>query len=68
MNIFLGIVIAIVGLVMLINPQGVYKAAESWKSNTPGEPSDFYLLGTRIGGGFLTVVGIGCTIALIVLG
>lgn len=67
MYIFLGIVMAILGLVMLIKPQLVYMFTESWKSNTPGEPSDLYLLNTRIGGGFLTVVGVIGVIVLIVL-
>lgn len=68
MYIVLGIIVAIVGLVMLIKPQAVYTLTESWKSNTTGEPSDFYLLSTRIGGGFFVVVGIAGAIVLAVLG
>lgn len=43
MDIVLAIAIAVVGAAMLINPEGVYRFTESWKSNTPGEPSDLYI-------------------------
>ena len=68
MYIALGIVVAIIGLVMLLKPQAVYTLTESWKSNTPGEPSDFYLLSTRIGGGFFLAAGTVGAIVLAVLG
>lgn len=68
MYIVLGIIVAIVGLVMLLKPQAVYQLTESWKSNTPGEPSDFFLLSTRIGGGFFVVAGMAGAIVLAVLG
>lgn len=68
MYVFLGIVIAVVGAVMLIKPQAFYRLTESWKSGTAGEPSDFYLMSTRIGGGIFMLAGIAGAIALIVLG
>ena len=68
MYIVLGIIVAIVGLVMLIKPRAVYELTEGWKSNTPGEPSDFFLLSTRIGGGFFVVAGMAGAIVLAVLG
>lgn len=68
MYIVLGIVIAILGAVMLVKPEAVYTITESWKSSTSGEPSDFYLLSTRIGGGFFLVVGLAGAIVLAVLG
>ena len=67
MDIVLAIAIAVVGATMLINPAGIYKFIESWKSNTPGEPSDLYVSRTRTGGGLLLAVGVAGTIALIIL-
>lgn len=67
MDIVLAIAIAVVGAAMLINPAGIYKFIESWKSNTPGEPSDLYVSRTRTGGGLLLAVGAAGTIALIIL-
>lgn len=68
MYIVLAIVIALVGAVMLVKPQAIYTMTESWKSNTSGEPSNFYLLSTRIGGGIFLIVGLAGAIALAVLG
>ncbi|NBJ88754.1 DUF6199 family natural product biosynthesis protein [Acutalibacter sp. 1XD8-36] len=67
MYILLAIAISIAGAVMLIKPEIIYKVTESWKSNTTGEPSDLYILSTRIGGGFFMLVGIAGAIALAVL-
>ena len=67
MYILLGIIIAIAGAVMLIKPQAIYQLTESWKSNTAGEPSDLYILNTRIGGAIFLLVGIAGAIVLAVL-
>lgn len=68
MYILLAIAISIAGAVMLVKPEIIYKVTENWKSNTTGEPSDLYILSTRIGGGFFMLVGIAGAIALAVLG
>ncbi len=68
MYIFLGIVIAIIGAFMLLKPESFYKFTESWKSSTPAEPSDLYILNARIGGGIFLVLGIAGAIVLAVLG
>ncbi len=68
MDIVLAIAIAVVGAAMLINPEGVYRFTESWKSNTPGEPSDLYIRRTRTGGGLLLAAGAAGAIVLAVLG
>ncbi len=68
MYIVLGIIIAIAGLFMLLKPQAVYQLTESWKSNTAGEPSDLFLLSTRIGGGLCMLAGAAGAIVLAVLG
>lgn len=53
-----GIVFIPCGIVMLLKPQWVYMLTELWKSSVMGEPSRLYLLSTRIGGVFVTAVGI----------
>ena len=68
MYIVLGIIIAIAGLFMLLKPQAVYQLTEGWKSNTPGEPSDIFLLSTRIGGGLCMLAGAAGAFVLAVLG
>ena len=67
MDIVLAIAIAVVGATMLINPAGIYRFTESWKNNTPDEPSDLYVSRTRTGGGLLLAAGAAGTIALIIL-
>lgn len=66
MYVILGIIVAIVGIVMLVNPHGFYEVTQSWKSNG-GEPSDAYLLHTRIGGVIFLLVGVVCTAILVFL-
>jgi hypothetical protein len=46
------------GLLMTIRPDIIWRINESWKSNDATEPSDLYLLLTRIGGICLLVIGI----------
>lgn len=62
-----GIFVTVLGLVMLIRPELCYKISESWKTEGGGEPSSWYLFNTRLGGGIFTLVGLTCTVLLIVL-
>ena len=39
MYVILGILVAVVGGVMLVNPRGFYEVTQSWKTDG-GEPSD----------------------------
>ena len=66
MYVILGIIVAVVGIIMLVNPRGVYEVTQSWKTNG-GEPSDAYLLHTRIGGAVFLLVGVVCTAVLLLL-
>ncbi|WP_341538289.1 DUF6199 family natural product biosynthesis protein [Paenibacillus pinisoli] len=59
----LSIVLLPMGLVMLIQPQWIWAISEEWKSNDATEPSDLYLLSTRLGGVVSTLVGLGGIIA-----
>jgi len=48
---------------MIVRPDVIWTIAESWKSNDGTEPSDLYILSTRIGGVMFTLAGVGGTIA-----
>jgi len=63
MYIVLGIIFVVLGLLMLIRPEVIYGAVESWKSDTAGEPSKLYRFSTRFGGAMVLAVGILCFIA-----
>lgn len=67
MYILLGILLTIVGIVMIVNPQFVYEITQSWKNSGNSEPSEMYICLTRLGGGVLIIVGIVCTGILIFL-
>ncbi len=54
----IGIVFVIIGMLMLFSPETVFKMTESWKSYSSGDPSDLYIISTRIGGGIVALVGI----------
>lgn len=62
--IFLIIIFVILGLVMTIRPDFFWYVTESWKSNDASEPSNLYILSTRIGEILFVLVGIACSIAL----
>jgi hypothetical protein len=59
----LEIFILSIGLLMTIRPDVVWTIKESWKSNDATEPSDFYLLTTRIGGVLFLAAGLFAGIA-----
>ncbi len=47
-----------IGITMLFKPDLVFKIRESRKYDSPTEPSERYILWTRIGGGIYLLVGI----------
>ena len=49
---FGGLLLLAFGAFMLFAPEQFFALTESWKSNTPSEPSDLFILSTRIGGVF----------------
>lgn len=67
MYIILTIIIAIVGIFMILKPEIIYDITESWKNNRSGEPSDLYLLSTKIGGVLCLLLGVAGAIILLVL-
>ncbi|MBQ7866004.1 MAG: hypothetical protein IJ350_06490 [Clostridia bacterium] len=55
------IFVLLFGLFMALLPALWWEMTESWKSNAT-EPSDRYLLTTRINGAFFAIVGLACLI------
>lgn len=47
-----------VGLLSLCKPEAVWMLYESWKSSSGAEPSDFYLVITRISGVVAIIAGV----------
>lgn len=62
-----GIIFIILGLVYCIKPVWIWRITERWKSYYADEPSDFYLLVTRIVGGFFVLFGVVMIILMFVL-
>ena len=58
MYIVLGIILIIIGGMMIINPKLVWEITESWKNDRSAEPSNFYKINVRIGGGVFLLVGL----------
>ena len=61
------ILILIAGVLMLFFPNMVYNITESCKSYASSEPSELYLIHTRIGGILCAIVGIAGIIVGIML-
>lgn len=58
---FAGIILLLItgaGLLSLFKPDVVWMISESWKSSADAEPSDSYLVITRISGAIVTEVGV----------
>ena len=53
-----GILLLALGIFMFFRPDLVWKLTERWKSYRANEPSDFYLLCTKIGGVIVMLIGI----------
>ena len=56
--ILLSLLLLVIGFLMLRFPQEIYDLTESWKSNTPGEPSKWYRISLRVGGIAFLLVGV----------
>ena len=58
MEIICSILIILLGLFLVIKPDWVYYISESWKSNFNSEPSNLYLVSTKIGGLIVLIIGL----------
>lgn len=67
MYILLAVIIAVVGVIMIVKPKLIYEITESWKNYSGSEPSEAYLLWTRLSGIVCLLVGIVGAVALLIL-
>jgi hypothetical protein len=61
----MGILFIAAGIFSIAQPEMIYELFESWKSYTIEEPSDFYIVKTKIGGVIAIVLGIASIILFI---
>ncbi len=64
---FLFIFLSLVGLLLFVFPKRVWEFTEMWKSSYATEPSDLYIITTRVGGAICTLIGLAGIITLILL-
>lgn len=66
---FLGVLaMAGFGVFAALKLEEIYYFQEAIRSSTPGEPSKYFLISTRIGGVFMAVIGIACAVVFLVPG
>ena len=53
-----GILLAVIGLLLLVNPHGVWKATERWKLLGTAEASPAFVTVARILGAIVAIVGL----------
>lgn len=56
-NVIGGLALVVIGILLLINPHGVWAAAERWKQAGTVEASPAFAVIARLLGGVLTVIG-----------
>ncbi|WP_068776754.1 DUF6199 family natural product biosynthesis protein [Paenibacillus sp. FJAT-26967] len=64
----MGLFLVLLGALMVFKAQLIWQLTEKWKSNDGTEPSDFYMLNTRVGGVIFTLVGSALFLVAILLG
>lgn len=65
--ILMAVLLILAGAVMMVWPGAVWAFSESWKSSGAAEPSDLYVVSTRIGGVITCLVGAVFLVLLLVL-
>lgn len=58
MYIFISIIFVGIGIIMLINPEIIFRISESWKNDTYSEPSKIYIISTKFGGCMFLIIGL----------
>ena len=53
-----GIVLFLMGLFMALFPYKCWKFSESWKNKSGAEPTNRYIIGVRIIGGFFMIISL----------
>ena len=56
----------LIGFFMLFFPEDIFEIMNSRRNEANGEPTRSFLIGTRIGGAILMLIGIGGFIALLI--
>ena len=54
--IFVGIALFLMGLFLVLFPYKYWKLSESWKNKSGAEPTNRYIIGVRIIGGFFIII------------
>ena len=57
-NILIGIALFLVGLFLVLFPYQYWKFSESWKNKSGAEPTNRYIIATRIGGCILMIISL----------
>lgn len=58
MYILISIIFICIGIIMLINPEIIFRITESWKNDSYTEPSKIYIISTRFGGCMFLIIGL----------
>ena len=66
MLILAGIFLLTIGLIMTISPAAWFELTQSWKSYSAADPSDMFIIVTRIGGIIFILAGIAAFIVQII--
>ena len=56
----------LIGFFMLFFPEDIFEIMNSRRNEANGEPTRSFLIGTRIGGAIMMLIGIGAFIALLI--
>ena len=56
----------LIGFFMLFFPEDIFEIMNSRRNEANGEPTRSFLIGTRIGGAIMMLIGIGGFIALLI--
>lgn len=62
-----GVVFLLLGVLAFLRPDLIWKVTEQWKSYRADEPSDLYVLSTKVGGVLLALVGIAAIVVPFIL-
>ena len=57
-NVISGLILAIVGILLIVNPHGVWAVAERWKTMNAAESSPLFNIMARIVGVVALVIGV----------
>ncbi|MEH7110169.1 DUF6199 family natural product biosynthesis protein [Bacillus sp. JJ1764] len=62
-----GLFLVVMGAIMLVKPDTVWKISESWKTKNSTEPTIIYRNLIRIGGSVILIGGIFATVTILIM-